>query len=166
MVFGVVILLLALLVLIKWGFRRDEHSGVPVGIALIVFGLLFDLLFTEDRVIFGLQAAAQSRYTTNDILVLAGIYMTTLSGLSSDVRTRTREVGERARRFPHETIAWAGSLIDRIDRRTIRWIAITAILIQVVSSVHYGPPGARSFYQNSALVRVSPETSITSRIQS
>ena len=151
MVFGVVILLLALLVLIKWGFRRDEHSGVPVGIALIVFGLLFDLLFTEDRVIFGLQAAAQSRYTTNDILVLAGIYMTTLSGLSSDVRTRTREVGERARRFPHETIAWVGSLIDRIDRRTIRWIAITAILIQVVSSVHYGPPGARSFYQNSAL---------------
>ncbi len=47
MVFGVVILLLAVLVLIKWGFRRDEHSGVPIGIALIVFGLMFALLFTE-----------------------------------------------------------------------------------------------------------------------
>ena len=82
MAFGVVILVLAVLVLIKWGFRRDEHSGVPIGIALIVFGLLFALLFTEDRVIFGLQAAAQSRYTTNDLLVLAGIYMTTLSGLA------------------------------------------------------------------------------------
>ena len=151
MVFGVVILFLSVLVLIKWGFRRDEHSGVPIGIALIVFGLMFDLLFTEGRVIFGLSSAAQSRYTTNDILVLAGIYMTTLSGLSSSVRTRTKDRGERARSVPHGTITWVRDHIDRIDRRTIRWIAITAIVIQVVSSVHYGPPGARRFYQTSVV---------------
>ena len=105
-VFGVVILALAVLVLIKWGFRRDEHSGVPIGIALIVFGLLFALSLTEDRVIFGVKAAAQSRYTTNDILVLAGIYMATLSGLSSSVRTRSKDGGERARRLSYKTIAW------------------------------------------------------------
>ncbi len=149
MVFGVVILVLAVLVLIKWGFRRDEHSGVPIGIALIVFGLMFALLFTEDRVIFGLAAAAQSRYTTNDILVLAGVYLTTLSGLSADVRTRAEDRGEQARGLTHGTMAWVKGRIDRIDRKTIRWIAITAILIQVVSSVHYGIPGARSFYENS-----------------
>jgi len=151
MAFGVVILVLALLVLIKWGWRRDEHSGVPIGIALMVFGLLFGLLFTEDRVIFGLRAAAQSRYTTNDLLVLVGIYMATLSGISSSVRTRTEYGGERVRGWPRESIAWVVGFIDRINRRTIRWIAIVAILIQVVSSVHYGIPGARGFYQTSVV---------------
>ena len=151
MVFGVVILVLAVLVLIKWGFRRDERSGVPIGVALIVFGLMFDLLFTEDRVIFGLGSAAQSRYTTNDILVLAGIYMTTLSGLPLSVRTKSKEGGKRARRLPHETIAWVRGHIDRIDRGTIRWIAIAAILIQVASSVHYGIAGARQFHETSVV---------------
>ena len=150
-VFGVVILALAVLVLIKWGFRRDEHSGVPIGIALMVFGLLFALLMTEDRVIFGFKAAAQSRYTTNDILVLAGIYMTTLSGLASSVWTRSKGGGEREGRLPHETIAWVRGYVDRIDRRTIRWVALAAIVVQVASSVHYGPPGARQFYQTSVV---------------
>jgi hypothetical protein len=151
MAFGVVILVLAVLVLIKWGFRRDERSGVPIGIALIVFGLIFALLFTEDRLIFGLQSAAQSRYTTNDLLVLAGIYMTTLSGLPSSVRTRSKREGERTEGLPNESIAWVRGQIDRIDRGTIRWIAIVAILIQVVSSVHYAPPAARQFYQTSVV---------------
>jgi hypothetical protein len=149
MVFGVVILALALLVLIKWGFRRDEHSGVPIGIALIVFGLLFDLLLTEDRVIFGIWAAAQSHYTTNDVLVLAGIYMTTLGGLSSRLATSNKDSGERARRLPDGTIAWVRGYIGRINRGTIRWVAIAAILIQVASSSYYGPPGARQFYETS-----------------
>ena len=151
MVFGVVILLLAVLVLIKWGFRRDEHSGVPIGIALIAFGLMFALLFTESRVILGLRAAAQSRYTTNDILVLAGIYVATLSGLSSSVRTRSKHGGEGERRQPQRTFAWVRRCLDRVDRRTIRWLAIAAILIQVASSVHYGLPGARQFHQSSVV---------------
>ena len=53
MLFGVVVFALAVLVLFKWGLRRDEDSGVPIGIALIVFGLLFDALVTESRVVFG-----------------------------------------------------------------------------------------------------------------
>jgi len=150
-IFGIVILALAVLVLIKWGYRRDEHSGVPIGIALIVFGLLFALLLTEDRVIFGYKAAAQSRYTTNDVLVLAGTYLTTLSGLSSSVWTRSNDGVEREGSLPHQTIARVRGYVDRIDRRTIRWIAIAAIVIQVVSSVHYGPPGARGFHQGSVV---------------
>ncbi len=50
MAFGVVILVLAVLVLLRWGLRRDEHSAAPIGIALILYGLLFDALITQGRV--------------------------------------------------------------------------------------------------------------------
>jgi hypothetical protein len=151
MAFGVVILALAVLVLIKWGTRRDEHSGVPIGIALIIFGLLFGLALTEDRVIFGLSEAAQSRYTTNDILVLVGIYMTTLKDLSPRAQTSRRDEGGEAIIPSGGAIAWVRALFGHIDRRVIRWVAIAAIVIQVGSSVHYGPPGARQFYQTSVV---------------
>jgi hypothetical protein len=144
--FGVVILVLAVLVLAKWGFRRDEHSGIPIGIALLVFGILFSLLVTEDRVIFGFKAAAQSRYTTNDLLVLAGIYLTALSGLTSSLRTTSTEDVEREKKSPHPLLAW---IRDGIGRRIILWFAIAVIAVQVVSSVHYGPAGASSFKQSS-----------------
>ena len=54
MAFGAVIFLLAVFVVLKWGIRRDERSGVPVGIAMIVSGLLFDAFVTEGRLFFGL----------------------------------------------------------------------------------------------------------------
>lgn len=154
MLFGVVVLALAVLVLLKWGLRRDEDSGVPIGIALIVMGLLFDALVTESRVVFGIQEAAQSRYTTNDILVLVGIYMTTISGLSSSIRVQNGIGSTSVRRTPHELIAWLGCFVDRIDRGVIRLIAITAIVIQVACSVHFGPPGARGF-QSTAITYAS-----------
>ena len=49
MAFGVAIFVLAVVVLLRWGIRRDEHSGAPIGVALIVFGLLFDALVTQGR---------------------------------------------------------------------------------------------------------------------
>ncbi len=150
-VFGIVIFALAVLVVAKWGFRRDEHSGVPIGTALLVFGILFAILVTEDRVIFGFKAAAQSRYTTNDLLVLAGMYLTALSGLTSNMRSTNIEAPEReGRRLPH-AISWVKERIDGIDRRIILWAAIAVIAIQVVSSVNFGPSGASSFQQNAAV---------------
>jgi hypothetical protein len=53
MAFGVVIFVLAVLVLLRWGIRRDERSGAPIGVAMIVFGLLFDALITQGRLFFG-----------------------------------------------------------------------------------------------------------------
>jgi hypothetical protein len=154
MLFGVVVFALAVLVLFKWGLRRDEDSGVPIGIALIVFGLLFDALVTESRVVFGLSAAAQSRYSTNDILVLVGIYMTTISGLPSSIRAQSGIGNPSVRRTPHGLIARVSYFVERIDRGVIRRVAITAIVIQVVCSVHFGPPGARGF-QTTAITDAS-----------
>ena len=42
--FGAVILVLAVFVVLKWGIRRDESGGIPIGVAMITFGLLFDAL--------------------------------------------------------------------------------------------------------------------------
>ena len=151
MFFGVVVLVLAVLVLIKWGFRRDEQSAVPIGIALIVFGLLFDALITEGRVVFGLWGAAQSRYTTNDVLVLAGIYMTSLSGFPARVRTEDAAESPGDRRGPPVAVAWVRDHVERINRGVIRRIAVAAIVVQVVFSVHFGLEGARGVHQEYLL---------------
>ena len=85
-VFGVAIFVLAVFVLLRWGIRRDARTGAPIGITLILFGLLFDALTTQGRFWAGFPAASQSRYTTYDALVLVGIYLTVLSGTPSRVR--------------------------------------------------------------------------------
>ncbi len=89
MAFGIAIFVLAVFVVLRWGIRRDEHSGAPVGIALIVYGLLFDALMTQGRFWLKFHAASQSHYTTNDVLVLVGIYLTVLTGTA---RPRADEV--------------------------------------------------------------------------
>ena len=137
MVFGAVILVLAVLVVVKWEIRRDEQSGAPIGVALIAFGLLFDVLITEGRLVFGLFGASQSRYTTFDLLVLAGIYMTTL-GAPSRVEVTS------ATRSPNPARARIRAVVDRIDRRWVAGVAMAAIVIQLAFGIHYGLEGARS----------------------
>ena len=51
--FGLLIIVLAVLVVVVYGIRRQERSGSPVGVALICMGLLFAATVTEGRVIFG-----------------------------------------------------------------------------------------------------------------
>jgi hypothetical protein len=124
--FGAVILVLAVFVVVKWGLHRDEDTGTPVGVALILFGLLFDLLITDGRMFFGYWGASQSRYVTNDVLVLAGVYLATLGGSRSTGR----------------------SLFDRIDRGVISRVALAAMVIQVAFGVHYGIEGAQHEHQD------------------
>jgi hypothetical protein len=78
MAFGVLILLLAIVTLVAYGFRSDETSASPIGVALIVFGLLFAAALTEGRAIFGYPGAASSLYTVCDLLVPIGIYLALL----------------------------------------------------------------------------------------
>ncbi len=145
MAFGVVILVLAVLVLIRWGLRRDEHSAVPIGIALILYGLLFDALITQGRLYLLYEAAAQSRYTTNDVLVLAGIYLTaldrSLSRRSVAVRSETQAAGGS-----RQLLAWARRRVDQIDRIPLRQIALAAIALQIILSVSFSFSPARKFH--------------------
>ncbi len=76
---GAVIVAVAIWVLITYGVRRDE-SGATIGVALICVGLLFDVIITAGRVAYGTFYADASRYTTFDLLILAGIYLAILEG--------------------------------------------------------------------------------------
>lgn len=118
LLFGVMILVLAIFVVVKWGFRRDPRGAAPIGIALTVYGLLFAAFVTDGRVLLGYWGASQSRYVTFDVLVLVGIYFTALGRAS---------VAERANRG-----------------RIVAWVTLAAMAIQVVFGVHYGVVGARS----------------------
>ena len=75
LVLGVLILTLAAYVLVT---TRREGGGAPVGVSLIVVGLLFALLTTEGRSFLGYLGAGQSRYTTFDLLVPLGIFLALL----------------------------------------------------------------------------------------
>jgi hypothetical protein len=153
MTFGVVLLVLAVVALLKWGIARDELSGAPIGVALIVFGLLFDLLITQGRYWRGYFFASQSRYTTYDILVLAGIYLAALDGAHSRARKNIDAVraGNGWRSHPvieptKNASLWLKDQLDRINSRVVLWIAIVALVIQVGFSFHYALVGARKQY--------------------
>jgi hypothetical protein len=73
---GCLVVALALYTLWTFGRRRETESAVPVGLALIVFGLLCALSTTYGRAFAGVGSAAASRYTTFDLLIVVGAYLT------------------------------------------------------------------------------------------
>lgn len=73
-VIGVSIVLLAVVCLAIYG-RRRRLSNSPVGPALICFGFLLAVLVTIGRTDLGLWAAAQSRFVTEDLMILVGCYL-------------------------------------------------------------------------------------------
>lgn len=87
--FGCLVVALAVYTLVSSGRHRDAESGAPIGLALTVFGLLFALSTTYGRAFFGPGGASQSRYTTYDLLIVVGTYLTYL-GASSPARGRSR----------------------------------------------------------------------------
>ena len=143
--FGVVILVLAVLVLIRWGLRRDEHSATPIGVALILYGLLFDALITQGRVFLFYFAASQSRYTTNDVLVLAGIYLVALDRSASRQRTEGKSLAQPTDLWGR-ILHWVRRRVDQIDRLPWRRVALGAIVVQVVFSVSLSFGGARELH--------------------
>ena len=146
--FGIVIVVLAVATIVICGLRRDEGSGSPVGVALICYGLLFAALVTQGRSFLGLGAASFSRYTTFDILILVGIYLALLG--------RRRPPADQGQL---ETIP-SGSLPsnpDRHSRRARRWldrvalpcariVLLVAIVVQIPFGIYYGMQGGRNQY--------------------
>lgn len=71
---GGAVFLLAVVCLTIYG-RRRGLSRSPVGPALICFGILFAVWVTIGRTYLGLWAASQSRYETQNMLILVGCYL-------------------------------------------------------------------------------------------
>jgi hypothetical protein len=132
-IFGVVVIALALVVVVLYGIRRDEHNeGAPIGIALLCFALLFAGTVTDGRIRFlnisGYPwAAAGSRYRTYDLLVLVGIYLAVL--------------GRPTRHFVNEQRALLA----------VRAALIVAMCLQVGVGIGTGLRGGRSVYQQRVL---------------
>lgn len=92
-VLGIAIVGTAVWLLLAFGFRVDESSARPVGVALIWFGLLFAVAIADGRTSFGLSDTSTSRYVTFDLLILVGSYLVVLdryAPLASKPIRRTR----------------------------------------------------------------------------
>jgi uncharacterized membrane protein HdeD (DUF308 family) len=148
LIFGVVLLVLALFTLVLYGVRRDRNGAAPIGVALICVGLLFDAMITEGRVIFGLPAASQSRYTTFDLLVPIGIFLALLvrpilgtEPWSEPSDADASQVIRQEQRGP----GW----IDKTAIPVARWVLAAVIVVQIAFGLHFGLPRARELHASS-----------------
>jgi hypothetical protein len=80
---GIVIFAIAVWALIR-GFRRGSSSGAPIGVSLIVFGLLFVATVSIGRTQLGLATAG--RYSTFALTIWAGAYLVFLEPISRELR--------------------------------------------------------------------------------
>jgi hypothetical protein len=147
--FGLVIVVLAVGTVLICGLRRDERSGSPVGIALIVYGLLFAAMITQGRSFLGLGAASFSRYTTFDILILVGIYLALLDrrrviSVSAD-SSSADELSSASDRC-QANVRGAGRWVDRVALPCARIVLLVAIVVQVPLGIHYGLQGGKHQY--------------------
>jgi hypothetical protein len=142
---GFLIIALALGICIRSGVQRDDHSGAPFGVALILIGLLFIASVTEGRGIFGAVSASSSRYTTFELLVPTGIYLALLGRVPVRSRRNPDLVGGGAgsgslSRGPQTTSIGRGALV------LARVIIGLVIVLQVTVSLPNGIKGARNDY--------------------
>ena len=146
--FGLVIVVLAVGTVLICGVRRDERGASPVGIALICYGLLFAALITQGRSYFGYGGASFSRYTTFDLLILVGIYLALLGRPHMiDADQMAPNLAEQPSSAPRR---WhtrrAGGWVDRVALPGARVVVLVAIVVQIPLAIHYGVQGARSDY--------------------
>jgi hypothetical protein len=145
--FGAVLLIMAVAMVVLYGIRRDGQHGSPIGIALIVTGLLFAIMITEGRIVFGYFAAAASRYTTMDLLVPIGIYLTLLDrrvvarAPSMEPATGAAEpLLVRIRAWPAQVSSWADARV----LRGAQMLIVALVAVQVVVGLPQGLTAERA----------------------
>lgn len=171
---GGVTFALAITLLILYGPHRDVRGGSPIGLSLICVGLLFDALITEGRFIFGYVGASGSRYTTMDLLVPMGIYLTLIDrsprarpemrvrpGMETGAATSTTLLDPSALvPTPEVELPASPSALDRLRQlpktmsvwadgyllAAARVVIMAIIVIQVAVGLPNGLQGARDNY--------------------
>ena len=137
---GLVIIAAALWVTARYGIRRDDRSGRPFAVALIITGLLFVAIITEGRIIFGAWSATASRYTTMELLVPVGIYLALLGPMPVP-----RGRAEEDRPEDAATRRWRS--IDRWALPVVRGLLALLIVAQVAVSIPNAIRGARDNFE-------------------
>ncbi len=138
MLFGLLIVVLAVGTVLICGLRRDVTGASPLGIALICTGLLFAALITQGRSFLGFGGASFSRYTSFDLLILVGVYLALLGRVrtvSSDPGAADPEVVEtRSDRIRHAALPGAIAVV------------LAAMVVQLPVGSYNGLRGARALH--------------------
>jgi hypothetical protein len=152
LVLGGILVAFSLLLLVVYGLARDDRGPRPLGLALIVMGLLFAAMVTSGRALLGYFAASASRYTTFDLLIPLGIYLTVLPPpptLEVGATEDSRRPGRWGHLAPRRVAAWA----DVTLLSAVRLVIGIAIAVEVVLGTLHGLDGARRnhTYQSQAV---------------
>ena len=74
--------------------RHDRSTGSPIGVAMVLFGVLYTVALTEGRGSLGLSVLP--RYAIFELLILAGCYLAVLDGsLFEEREGRIARIGRR-----------------------------------------------------------------------
>ena len=146
---GVLLVALAVVTLVLFGFRRNDSGGAPVGIALICFGLMFAGLVAKGRAPLGFWAASSSGYTMYDLFIPIGIYLTLIG---RQPQADNRRDGARAITSPSDPASSRGRT-TRVALLAVAWAVAAVMLLQVVTGIGNGLAGARSI--NSAELKAA-----------
>jgi hypothetical protein len=133
---GIVLFAIAAWVIIVYGVRRDDVSGRPVGVAMVIFGILYVLTIVYGRTSASQTSGDASRYTTFTLLIVAGCYLSLLS--RPRVRARTSKRGEQAlatRTYP-----------------IVRWTLFGAVCLLVVLGTLVGLDFGRYWHQREQVI--------------
>jgi hypothetical protein len=141
--FGLAVTILAAFSLVIGYRSRVDGDGRPIGMALIVFGLMFAGIVTAGRVPLGYWEASSSRYTTFDLLILVGVYLTLLGPADARRRAQAGATLTAGSESPSRMKAFLGSL-DRRGSTVAAWCLLPIMAIQIVFGLNYGLSGADS----------------------
>jgi hypothetical protein len=135
-IIGAVLFILAIGVILLFGFGRDRDTGMPIGAAVICVGLLFSVLVTLGRAFGGIGAASESRYTTYTLLTPVGIYLILL----------------QLSRVPRQSVLrrWVSQPTGKIPIRTMGWALVVIVTAQVAFGIHFGSHLAYVTYTEKA----------------
>jgi hypothetical protein len=84
LLFGVAVFAVASWSLITYGFRADQSSARPLGVALIWVGLLFSVGAAGARTVDGISNASFSLYVAFDLLILLGSFLVVIDRTAGD----------------------------------------------------------------------------------
>lgn len=166
---GILIFAVAIVVLVRCNRRRHETDGTPLGSALICFGLLFAATVTEGRLGLGGGLAAQSRYTTFDLLIPIGCYVAVLDWPSPLAVTSNRQPpASTARATESGSPSRTSRGRDRVLLSVLATILTGVICLQVAFGLTNGLSGgqaAQRFLEKSADVLVNIQHASTAQVQ-
>jgi hypothetical protein len=152
LLFGLAILILAIVALTLCGLGPDKASARPVGATLIWFGLLFSIVVAIGRHGLGYWGASSSGYTIYNVWILIGIYMVLIDRTPLPTQVRTGSSRKLSKPSP--------DVVRRNGYRYALWVLLIFLVLQPIVGIENGISGARTIHA-SELRSVAAARNIT-----